>query len=89
MKVTKGMTIPSSIVRQPVLCMENEKILAVVDGAMQKLKIGSRWKGRGKNQVATVESIDGATIRYRNKKGSIGHMTADYFVYWYRPLLEK
>lgn len=72
--------------RQPVICLDSERILAVADQAMRKLKVGSTWKGRGKNQVAIVESIDGALINYRNRKGTKSQMTADYFIYWYRPL---
>jgi len=62
--------------------------LAYTHNRLKKLKVGSKWKGRGKNQVATIQSIDCATVYYQNTKGTKGCMSADYFVYWYSPLAE-
>lgn len=72
--------------RQNKLTVNHEKWLERTDESIRKLKTGTRWKGRGKNQFATIESIEGALVHYRSTKGTHSNMTADYFVYWYKPI---
>jgi hypothetical protein len=72
--------------KQNRLAVNHDKWLERTDESIKKLKAGTKWKGRGKNQFAIIESLNGALVNYKSPKGVHSNMTADYFVYWYRPV---